>query len=106
AVVVDDLAVDQHAAPFPGDRAHGQVELAAAVAAQGAEDLPGEALRLDAHQGSARRRIAEDEDERGLDPRPGALDHVALAAVRLELAPAGGQAGGHDPSGPSRLRRS
>ncbi len=53
------MLVDEHSAPFGGDRAHGQVELAAAVAAQGAEDLPRETLRMDAHERRARGRIAE-----------------------------------------------
>jgi hypothetical protein len=61
---------------------------------------------MDAHERRAGGGIAENQCERGLDARAAALRDVALEAVGLEHAPSGGQAGGHDPSGPARLRRS
>ena len=47
------LLVDQDAGAFVGDALHRELELLAAVAAERAEDIAGEALRVDADEGGA-----------------------------------------------------
>ena len=61
------LLVEQDAGAFVGDAGEREVELVVAVAAQGVEDVAGEALRVDADDGRRGVDVAEDEGDGGLD---------------------------------------
>ena len=62
------VLVDHDATRLGGDRAHRDLDLLRAVAAQRAEDLAGDALRVDANERHIPARVPHDESERSFDP--------------------------------------
>jgi hypothetical protein len=93
------LLVEQDAGAFGGDHGEGEVELVVAVAAQGMEDVAGEALGVDADERGRSIRsggeVAHDEGYGGFDGlvRRGAGFGEAFEAEDAECAPAGGEVG-------------
>src|SRR5690242_18455554 len=55
------LLVNKDAGAFFCDAVHGELELLAAVAAKGAEDVSGEALRVNAHHGRCGVNVSHDQ---------------------------------------------
>ncbi len=99
------LLVEQDAGALVGDAGESEVELVVAIAAQGVEDVSGEALRVDADDGRSGLNVAEDESDGGLDVllRRGVVGcggervvENALEAENAEVGPARGKVGvGH-----------
>src|SRR5205823_2636114 len=89
------VLVDHEPATFFGDRPHGYFQLFAAIAAQRAEHLSGETLRMDSQQRNASGWIAHDDRERAFDPS-GAVRRIALEPDGIEHSPLRGHARGHD----------
>ena len=94
------LLIEQDAGAFCGDEAEGEVELVVAVAAEGVEDVSGEALGVDADDGSDRVAgcvegvdVAHDERYGGLAGFATGVDGVegAFKAEDSEVSPAGGK---------------
>ena len=80
------VLVDDEPPAFLGDLFQGQLELCAAVAAQAVENVAGEALGMDAHQGRRRAlQIAHLQHHRFFD----AIVVAAFKAVDAEVAKPG-----------------
>ncbi len=96
------VLVEQNAGALFGDGGERELELLAAVAAQRVEDVAGEALRVDAHDGRRRVDVAHDQRDGGLDAR-GGRGQVVVAGLRViddafkaedaEVSPARGEVG-------------
>src|SRR5439155_9750881 len=82
------IFIDHQSAAFLRDGPHGDLQLVAAVAAQRAEHLAGEALRVDAQQRSALRQIAHGNRKRRFD-MPNAIREITLEPYGLKHAPPG-----------------
>ena len=89
------MFVDHQPAAVRGDGPHGDLQLVVAVTAQRPEHLAGEALRMDAHEGSALGQIAQDQCERGFDASC-PVDNFAFERQGLKHPPLGGHSGGGD----------
>ena len=96
------LLVEEDAGAGVGDGGHGELELLAAVAAEGVEDVAGEALGVDADDGRRGVDVAHDQGYGGFGADGGGGDVVvagsgvvddALEAEDAELSPAGGEVG-------------
>jgi hypothetical protein len=96
------LLVDQDAGALFDDAIHGELELLAAVAAQRAEDVAGQALGVDADQRRRGVNVAMHEGDAAFDATEcngiagtaglGLGDHT-FKAVDAEMSPAGGEVG-------------
>jgi hypothetical protein len=96
------LLVEHDAGAGFDDGGHGELELLAAVAAKGVEDVAGEALGVDADDGGCGVDVAHDEGDGGFDANlwdgdvvvagEGVFDE-ALEAEDAEVSPAGGEVG-------------
>src|SRR5262249_41087234 len=98
------ILIDHESAAFLGDRLHGELKLAAAIATQRAEHFAGEALRVNTQERCPLAQVAEHENERGFGGS-NAGPYVALVSHRFEHAPLGGQAGRRDPPQHAHWRR-
>ena len=94
------LLVEEDAGAFGGDGAEGEVELVVAVAAEGVEDVAGEALGVDADDGRGwpsvgrgRFEVAHGEGYGGFDGFAGGVAGLgdAFEAEDAEVSPAGGE---------------
>lgn len=96
------LLIEENAGAFRGDFGEGELELEAAVAAEGAEDVAGEALGVDADERRGGVDVAHDESDEAFNLRGcGGLGRavgqrlggLALKAEDAEVAPAAGEIG-------------
>ena len=94
------LLIEEDADALGGDAGERELELEAAVAAEGAEDVAGEALGVDADQGRGGVDVAHDEGDEAFRLRGGfvagraagrRLGGQALKAEDAEGSPAGGE---------------
>ena len=96
------IFVEEDAGTGVGDGCEGELELLAAVAAQGVEDVSGEALGVDADDGWSCVDVSHDESDGGFDTLVGGWEGIvaglgvvddALEAEDAEMTPAGGEVG-------------
>lgn len=94
------LLIEEQACAFGGDAGESELELEAAVAAERAEDVAGEALGVDADEGWGGVDVAHDEGDEAFNLRGRGrvwraagkrLGGLALKAENAEMAPAGGE---------------
>src|SRR5881394_1551433 len=94
------LLVEEDTGAGVGDGGHGELELLAAVAAEGVEDVAGEALRVDPDDWGCAVDVAHDECHGGFGADGGGRDVVvarrgifdeALETKDAELSPSGGE---------------
>src|SRR6266496_1155471 len=87
------MFVDQQPAAFLSNGLHGHLQLVPTVTPQRPEHLAREALRMDAHQRNARRHIAQNKRQRGLNrwtplsisrSNPNARNIPHLVGIRVE----------------------
>ena len=96
------LFIEQNARAFLANFAQGELKLEAAVAAQGAEDIAGEALRVNTDQWGRRVDISHDQGNQPFDSlamfggffAAGArFGQMAFEAEDTEVSPASGEVG-------------
>jgi len=96
------LLVEKNACARVGDEGHGELKLLAAVASQRVEDVAGEALRMNAHDGGRRMNVTHDESYGGFYADSGSGDVVvagrgvvdaAFKAEDTEVSPASREVG-------------
>src|SRR6266496_3597851 len=80
------MFVDQQPAALLSNGLHGHLQLVPTVTPQRPEHLAREALRMDAHQRNARRHIAQNKRQRGLNPVD-AVEYIALEPQRSKHPP-------------------
>src|SRR5207245_8171589 len=80
------MFVDQQPAALLSNGLHGHLQLVPTVTPQRPEHLAREALRMDAYQWNARRHIAQNKRQRGLNPVD-AVEYIALEPQRSKHPP-------------------
>jgi hypothetical protein len=80
------MLINHQPASFLGDGAHREIQLIAAVAAQRAEQFPGQALRMDAKKRRTVTEIAENQSQSRLNPLS-AISEVPLEPESSKQAP-------------------
>src|SRR5881398_1012223 len=96
------MFVDQQPAALLSNGLHGHLQLVTTVTPQRPEHLARETLRMDAHQRNARRHIAQNKRQRGLNPVD-AVEYIALETQRSKHPPSRRHSGGSNSSNCSDL---